>query len=40
MNEPPTGAGPAPSGPDPSELVGQDGAAVADGFRRLWTPHR
>lgn len=26
-------------GSDP-ELVGQDGAAVADGFRRLWTPHR
>ena len=22
------------------ELVGQDGVAVADGFRRLWTPHR
>ncbi|MBO0877669.1 MAG: HIT family hydrolase, partial [Pseudonocardia sp.] len=21
-------------------MVGQDGAAVADGFRRLWTPHR
>jgi ATP adenylyltransferase len=27
----------AGSGP---ELVGQDGAAVSDGFRRLWTPHR
>jgi ATP adenylyltransferase len=22
------------------EVVGQDGVAVADGFRRLWTPHR
>ncbi len=22
------------------ELVGQDGAAVADGLQRLWTPHR
>ena len=22
------------------ELVAQDGVAVADGFRRLWTPHR
>jgi ATP adenylyltransferase len=33
---------PAPGSPDPGtpELVGQDGAAVADGFRRLWTPHR
>jgi ATP adenylyltransferase len=34
------GTGPAPNGSDPEELVGQDGAAVADGFRRLWTPHR
>jgi ATP adenylyltransferase len=26
---------------DPAdELVAQDGVAVADGFRRLWTPHR
>ncbi|MDT7609849.1 MAG: hypothetical protein QOG96_4352, partial [Pseudonocardiales bacterium] len=28
----------APAGPP--ELVGLDGAAVPDGFRRLWTPHR
>ncbi|GAA5166723.1 HIT domain-containing protein [Pseudonocardia eucalypti] len=27
-------------GTGPAELIGQDGAAVADGFRRLWTPHR
>jgi len=31
---------PRSTNPDVSELVGQDGAAVADGFRRLWTPHR
>jgi ATP adenylyltransferase len=30
-----------PSDPGaPTEFVGQDGTAVADGFRRLWTPHR
>jgi len=28
------------TGSEPPELIGQDGTAVADGFRRLWTPHR
>jgi ATP adenylyltransferase len=39
-----TGAGRETGDPGPEEgapeMVGQDGAAVADGFRRLWTPHR
>jgi ATP adenylyltransferase len=39
MTEPPRGFG-EESGEGAPELVGQDGAAVADGFRRLWTPHR
>jgi ATP adenylyltransferase len=29
-----------PGTSDPPELVAQDGVAVADGFARLWTPHR
>lgn len=31
---------PEPADDLPVQLVGQDGVAVADGFRRLWTPHR
>jgi ATP adenylyltransferase len=29
-----------PDSSTPPELVEQDGVAIADGFRRLWTPHR
>jgi ATP adenylyltransferase len=40
MSEPRQVSGEPGPGEVAPELVGQDGAAVADGFRRLWTPHR
>lgn len=37
MGEP---SGPAGAGPDPAELLAQDGIGVPDHLARLWTPHR